>query len=320
MEARMEKQAEYVVVIPGVTGPTHNITIDNTHWSFLPIVHGEVEAVPVSRRDVVGGRVLGVDVSHWQAKRGVVPVRHMDWGKCKQTGAQFAFIRAGSITKISGELYEDFEFQYNSEAAPGLMPVGYYWYWRPNFSVTGQANYFCGLIDSKDRRLPPVVDVETTGGFGASAIAIRLAIFCENVWDNIGEWPMIYTRGSFWNPTASGPGVGDHVLWASLDLWVARYVNLPEPWGNPGDSPVVRPRHWNDWLFWQFSADGNGRGAEFGAQSASIDLDYYNGSQDDFDDEFGDGGGMLLEEERVAKLEVDLELLKTEARRHGWEV
>ena len=54
--------------------------------------------------------------------------------------------------------------------------------------------------------------------------------------------------------------------------------------------------------------------------SSSIDLDYYNGSQDDFDDEFAGGNGGMLLEERVAKLEVDLELLKTEARRHGWEV
>src|SRR3990172_13417045 len=88
MEARMEKQAEYVVVIPGVTGPAYT---HSTHWSFLPEVHGEVEAI------VVGGRVLGVDVSHWQAKRDVVPVLHMDWEKCKQAGAQFAVIRAGSI-------------------------------------------------------------------------------------------------------------------------------------------------------------------------------------------------------------------------------
>jgi len=309
----METQAEYYVVIPGVTGPTYTTT-DNISLSFLPIVHGAVAVA-----DVPANRVLGVDVSHWQAKRDVVPAVHMDWEKCKQAGAQFAYIRAGSVTKISGDLYEDFEFRYNSEAAPGLMPIGYYWYWRPNFSSLLQADFFCGLIEGKDWRLPPVVDVETTGGLSAGAIADRLVNFCEDVWDGLGEWPVIYTRGSFWNPTASGPGVGDHPLWASLDLWVARYANLPEPWGNPGDSPVLRPRHWNDWLFWQFSADGNGRGAEFGAQSRSIDLDYYNGNQDDFDDEFGDGGGMLLEE-RVAKLEVDLELLKTEARRHGWDV
>ena len=306
----MEKQAAFVV-IPGVTGPSYD---NNIHWSFLPEAHGAVAAA-----DVPPNRVLGVDVSHWQAKRDVVPVVHMDWEKCKQAGAQFALIRAGSIN-TNGICYEDYEFQYNSGAAPGLMPVGYYWYWRPNFGSLVQADFFCGLIEGKDWRLPPVVDVETAGGLGASLIAARLASFCEHVWDNLGEWPMIYTRGGFWNPTASGPGVGDHPHWASLDLWVARYTSLPQPWGNPGDSPVVRPRHWNEWLFWQWSADGNGRGAEFGAQSNSIDLDYYNGSQDDFDDEFGDGDGGMLLEERVAKLEVDLELLKTEARRHGWDV
>src|SRR3990167_670837 len=234
MEARMETQAEYVVVIPGVTGPAYTEAVrtvtNNIHWSFLPEVHGEVEAV------VVGGRVLGVDVSHWQAKRDVVPVVHMDWEKCKQAGAQFAYIRAGSITQNSGENYFDFEFEYNTQAVSVLMPFGCYWYFRPQHDPIGQANYFIDLIEGKDWRLPPVVDVETTGGLGASAIAIRLASFCEYVWENIGEWPMIYTRGSFWNPTSSGPGVGDHPLWASLDLWVARYANLPEPWGNPSDS------------------------------------------------------------------------------------
>ena len=125
---------------------------------------------------------------------------------------------------------------------------------------------------------------------------------------------MIYTRGYYWNDY-----IASRSLWPLLDLAIARYTSKPEPWGNPGDEDKLRPRDWREWLFWQWSADGNGRGAEFGAQSNSIDLDYYNGSQDDFDDEFGDGGGMLLEE-RVEKLEVDLELLKAEARRHGWEV
>src|SRR3990170_4698978 len=303
MEARMEKQAEYYVVIPGVTGPTENISL-----SFLPIVHGEVEAV------VVGGRVLGVDVSHWQAKRDVVPVVHMDWEKCKQAGAQFAYIRAGSITAISGELYEDFEFRYNSEVAPQLLPTGYYWYFRPNHNPIAQANFFIELIMSTHYKLPPWVDVEVDGGLSLDGVANQLWIFIDRMIYYL-EPPVIYTRGWWWNDN-----VASRSLWGSLDLAIARYVNLPEPWGNPGDQDKLRPRDWTEWLFWQWSADRppNGRGAEFGAQSNSIDLDYYNGSQDDFDDEFGEDG-MLLEE-RVEKLEVDVELLKTEARRHGWEV
>ena len=313
----METQASYNVVIPGttVTGdykivPEHE-TVGNIHWSFLPEVHGAVAVA-----DVPANRVLGVDVSHWQAKRDVVPVRHMDWEKCKQAGAQFAYIRAGSITAISGELYEDFEFQYNSEVAPQLLPTGYYWYFRPNHDPMAQANFFINLIVNTNYKLYPWVDVEVDGGLSPDGVANQLQIFVDRM-DNYLEAPVIYTRGWWWNDN-----VASRSRWGNLDLAIARYVNLPEPWGNPGDQDKLRPRDWTEWLFWQWSADRppNGRGAEFGAQSNSIDLDYYNGSQDDFDDEFGDGNGGMLLEERVEKLEVDVELLKTEARRHGWEV
>ena len=79
----MEKQAEYNVVIPGVTGPTYTTT-DNISLSFLPEVHGEVEAV------VVGGRVLGVDVSHWQGERGGGPGGGMGGGGCEPASARIA--------------------------------------------------------------------------------------------------------------------------------------------------------------------------------------------------------------------------------------
>ena len=293
----VETQAPYVV-IPGVTGPSYTeatrTTTGNIHWSFLPEVHGEVAVT-----EVPDNRVLGVDVSRWNAHIDPPPVIHMDWEKCSQAGAKFAFIRAGSINAVSGVCYTDFEFDYNSEVAHQLMPVGYYWYYRPNFDSLLQSDFFCGLIEGKDWRLPPVVDVETMGGLGASQVASRLVNFCYSVYDNLGQYPMIYTRGTFWNPNGPVPGVGDNSLWASLDLWVARYTVLPEPWGNPGDQEVLRPRHWNDWLFWQFSDGGNGRGAEFGAQSASIDINLYNGNQDDFEDEFGLG---LTLEEKVDRL------------------
>src|SRR3972149_4988308 len=255
MEARMEKQAEYVVVIPGVTGPTYTRAVQqaidaSVHWSYLPEVHGAVT--------------------------------------------------------IAGKLYEDFEFRYNSEVAPQLLPTGYYWYFRPNHNPIAQANFFIDLIMSTHYKLPPWVDVEVDGGLSLDGVANQLWIFIDRMIYYL-EPPVIYTRGWWWNDN-----VASRSLWGSLDLAIARYVNLPEPWGNPGDQEKLRPYDWEDWLFWQWSADRppNGRGAEFGAQSNSIDLDYYNGSQDDFDDEFGDGNGGMLLEERVAKLEVDLELLK----------
>jgi hypothetical protein len=67
-----------------------------------------------------------------------------------------------------------------------------------------------------------------------------------------------------------------------LGLWIARYTTKGKPWGNIlpwPDSPSIKPRDYDDWLFWQYSADGNGKGKEFGASSKSIDLDYFNGDE-----------------------------------------
>jgi len=259
--------------------------------SYLPEVHGAVALA-----DVPANRVLGVDVSHWQAKRDVVPVIHMDWAKCKEAGAKFAFIRSGSINANTGICYEDFEFDYNSEVAHEYMPVGYFWYWRPQFSGLLQANYFCDLIETKNWRIPPWADIEAPlSGMSKNQATDRLEEFVEQIGYRIG-YPAIYTRGYYWNDN-----IDYRQLWGSLDLAIARYTALPEPWGNPGDEDKLRPRDWNDWLFWQWSADRppNGRGAEFGAQSNSIDLDYFNGTQDDFDDEFDIG---LSLEEKVERL------------------
>ena len=68
--------------------------------------------------------------------------------------------------------------------------------------------------------------------------------------------------------------------WDFVNLWVARYKNIEGPWS---DGYCI-PRDFDEWDFWQFSADGNGRGAEFGGKAKSIDLDYFNGDQEAFDD------------------------------------
>jgi hypothetical protein len=68
-------------------------------------------------------------------------------------------------------------------------------------------------------------------------------------------------------------------VWEFVNLWVARYKNLTGPW----DDGYCIPRDFDDWDFWQFSTDKNGRGAEFGAESKSIDLNYFNGDQEAFE-------------------------------------
>src|SRR3990167_537726 len=219
-------------------------------------------------------RVLGVDVSKWQ---GV-----LDWGKCAAAGAKFAFIRAGSIDNLTGVPYYDYQYPLNAMDAPKFLPVGFYWYFRPNHDPLVQADYFCDLIEDDSWLLPPVVDVEDAGGKTPGQVADAVIAFLVRVFERLGFLPIIYTRASFWNPSVA---IRDN--WSLYDLWIARYTLLPEPWGNVGDGTWLKPRDWTEWTFWQHSADGNGLGNVYGAESDSIDLDYFNGSEQDLADYIG---------------------------------
>jgi len=98
--------------------------------------------------------LLGIDASKWQGE--------MNWSRARSAGARFAFIRAGAIS-TAGDCYTDYQFERNSQLAPEYLPVGFYWYFRPQFDPIKQASYFCSLIRSKPWKLPPVLDLEDVG-------------------------------------------------------------------------------------------------------------------------------------------------------------
>ena len=207
-------------------------------------------------------RAEGCDVSKWQGE--------MDWAVAGSK-VDFAFIRAGSITAASAEIYEDYQFIRNSGLAPEHVDfTDYYWYFRPQYKVLEQADFFCNLIEETGRNLRPVCDVENDGNQSPSKVADSVAIFADRTNKNLGVLPIIYTRAAWWNLN-----VADSNLWEDLDLWIARYSTyLAQPWYGT----YLKPRDWDTWAFWQYSADGNGKGAEYGGQAASMDLNYFNGT------------------------------------------
>jgi len=206
--------------------------------------------------------ILGIDVSKWQLG--------MDWPKAKSAGAKFAFIRAGSISSTTGIPYTDYQFETNARIAPDYMPVGYYFYFRPQWPADEQAEYFCNLIKDKRQLLPPVLDLESSWGKSAVQITEAAKIFITQVYVRLNVWPLLYSRGAWLNRYTA-----DDAVWDFVDLWCARYANLDGPWGDG----YYKPDNFDDWMFWQFSAGGNGRGAEFGGKCKSIDLNYFNGDQ-----------------------------------------
>ena len=59
--------------------------------------------------------------------------------------------------------------------------------------------------------------------------------------------------------------------WAQHDLWVANYVDHPE------NATPALPSDWHQWKFWQYGEHGQVPGI-----SGDVDLNWFNGSADDF--------------------------------------
>lgn len=199
---------------------------------------------------------IGVDVSHWQGD--------MDWKKCRQAGATFAILRAGSIGK-TGNPYEDSQWARNIAIAPQFLPVGAYWYFRGSRSWAEQVNYFIGLLKPHRAKLcGAFIDVET---LSTAQNVESFMVYLTKAFPEMQRG--IYTGPNAWMNLVTG-GVDQKKFASKYPLWIANYGVT---------SPHI-PYPWTDYACWQHSADGNGRGAEFGAGgSVSIDI---NTAQDWF--------------------------------------
>ena len=152
----------------------------------------------------------------------------------------------------------------------------------PNWDA--QAQFFLQTVSSKEFHFY-ALDIET-GKNPGTYIGFSQNIFTEADVQNIKLWieqvkastgkpVLLYTNQNIYNHFLLPKG--GHIL-TGLDLWLAGYPD--EPKRDEDDPlalyPIDHPEAKN-WHFWQYSADGNNRGAEFGVTSSSIDLDVFNG-------------------------------------------
>jgi lysozyme len=188
--------------------------------------------------------VQGIDVSHFQ---GVV-----DWQKVADAGMAFAFAKA-----TDGITYTDPEFAANWSAMyeAGLLR-GAYHFFEPNDDATSQAQHFLATVQIGTGDLPPVLDVEVTGGVANAQIWSGVSTWLQIVGQETGRQPIIYTASGFWN--AHQP---DLTL-TSYPLWLADYATQP-----------TLPTGWTSWLFWQHSQTGTVSGV-----TGSVDLDTFSGT------------------------------------------
>jgi GH25 family lysozyme M1 (1,4-beta-N-acetylmuramidase) len=193
----------------------------------------------------------GVDVSHWQG--------NVNWTKVRGDDVTFAFMKA-----TEGTTYADPTLATNWAGAErvGIYRAAYH-FARPSTapgSAQAQARFFVSragtFSDTGD--LPPVLDLEATGGLGTAALQAWVATWLTTVERLTGRTPMLYFSPYFWIDH-----LGNSTAFTRYPLWIAHYTT---------GSPLV-PGGWRTWTFWQRTSSGRVAGI-----GGPVDLNSFNGS------------------------------------------
>jgi len=217
--------------------------------------------------------VQGIDVSHWQDDKSTP--QKMDFVKAFQKGARFVFIKVSD----RGGMDRDFEYNWNAAKDAGLLRGGYH-YLRWDLSGLVQARIFSDLLMDDPGELPPVADFEAPRVGSQYPSNSALEQFLVEVETKLNRKPMIYTSPGYWSTHGRNKFTKRFdPKWSYYYLWIAHYfreyvpnVTNPqeiEPWKTDGKK----------WTFWQYSS--NGDGLAYGAESKSLDMNWFNGTLDE---------------------------------------
>lgn len=199
--------------------------------------------------------VWGVDVSRYQGE--------INWKSLESQNVRFAFIKA---TEGSGHVDEYVSENLANAAETDIRLSAYHFF---SFDSPGetQAENFISVVNAGDIDMPPVVDVEYYGTKKSDKPDRKeaekiLAPLLERLESYYGVKPIIYTTLPVYNRYIR-ENFSDYPLW------------IRNVWCEPD---------FMDWKFWQFSDKGLLSG--FTGEEKYIDLNVYNGSEQEFLDEF----------------------------------
>ncbi|MGN6611533.1 MAG: glycoside hydrolase family 25 protein [Angustibacter sp.] len=208
-------------------------------------------------------RPLGIDVSRWQSAGpdGACATPGIDWSKVRTTSRGFVVIRATRTTAGRTEPDTCYARNYAGAAGRGIYR-GAYHYAIPS-TVPGSAARDARVFVSVTGRLqnagdlPPVLDLETSGGLDPAQLASWTRTWLTTVRALTGRQPMIYTYPSFWRSA-----MADSQAFHAYPLWIAHWTRTPSV-----------PGGWSNYTIHQYSASGRVAGI-----SGDVDLDVFNGS------------------------------------------
>ena len=213
-------------------------------------------------------KIIGPDVSFYQDDPGTP--NGINFTRMNQA-ADFVIIRAGQ------HLYADSDFKDNwRRAKEAGLPRGSYWFYDSRADPKQQAELWVSLLEGDMGELPLFADIEENykGEFSGWR---HWKDFLDRLKSLAGSKEIgIYTAYYYWLDNAPITQAGELEYFHRYPLWIANYGV---------EQPLV-PKPWvaGEWLFWQFTAMGDG--LAYGVESLDIDLDYFNGDAQAFASRF----------------------------------
>lgn len=216
---------------------------------LVVLFHRVEDDLVVDAPSCIDGPVTpGIDVSYYQGT--------IQWPKVQKAGIRFAFIRVSD-----GLSNRDALFAQNwAGARRANLRRGVYQYFRPEENAVAQADLVIAAVLRDPGELPPVIDVEATGGKSPAQIERQIRAWVERIRTKLHVEPIIYTGPAFWTDSVGGADLSGH------PLWIAHYTN---------ECPRVPPP-WTRWTFWQHSESGRVPGIQ-----GPVDLDVLAGELPD---------------------------------------
>ena len=226
--------------------------------------------------------VLGTDTSHWS---GNIDFAKMYSELKKHSDTPFWFTKATDSARGSGQLFEDVKLDAycNQVFALNQLLAGCFHWLQPDTDPVKAARFYLARYFRYKFHLPPILDFEEAYAFrdenGNPTHLESHYSWCGQMWvDEVRrnvETVWIYSAKWYTD------NFQKHLLgWLNeYFLITAQYpgiVGVP----TSGEKPLF-PYPWSEkspdqfnWA-WQYSADDNNRGEEFGVTADHIDLDWY---------------------------------------------
>ncbi|HTR51676.1 MAG TPA: GH25 family lysozyme [Kofleriaceae bacterium] len=197
----------------------------------------------------VGQTVTGIDVSYYQGT--------IDWSAVAGSGMKYAFVRVSDGTGFPDPQFDSY---WAGSRAAGIYH-GAYQFFEPAQDPIAQADLVLAKIGGTlaPDDLPPVLDVEVSGGLGGAAVAANVKTWVDHVAAAIGRPPIIYTGKYFWEDNVADADE------SASPLWHAQYTSASCP--DIADA-------WSGWAFWQYTSTGTVAGI-----GSDMDIDRWNGDE-----------------------------------------